>query len=76
MRMDPAIRTSDDPLAKVKGLIQDMTEMLEAQAYCDKELTETHVNKDEKTNEIIKVVHQDGFHDVSSSPTPNRSSGT
>merc|ERR1711935_956818 len=63
MRMDAAIRNSDDPFAKVKGLIQEMIETLEAQAeadatekaYCDKELAETNAKKDEKTNEIKKL---------------------
>merc|ERR1711956_181830 len=60
---DAAIRTSDDPFAKVKALIQDMLETLEAQAeadatekaYCDKELAETNAKKDEKANEIKKL---------------------
>merc|ERR1712113_442407 len=63
LRMDAAVRTSDDPFAKVKGLIQDMLETLEEQAeadatekaYCDKELAETKAKKDEKTNEINKL---------------------
>jgi len=63
MRMDAAIRTSDDPFAKVKGLIKDMIETLEEQAeadatekaYCDKELAETNAKKDAKTTEIKKL---------------------
>merc|ERR1719458_492471 len=63
MRMDAAIRTSEDPFAKVKGLIQDMIETLEKQAeadatekaYCDKELAETNAKKDAKTTEIKKL---------------------
>jgi len=63
LRMDAAIRTTDDPFTKLKGLISDMIETLEEQAesdatekaYCDKELAETDAKKDEKTNEIKKL---------------------
>merc|ERR1719493_379698 len=63
MQMGAVMRTSDDPFAKVKGLIQDMIETLEKQAeadatekaYCDKELAETNAKKDAKTTEIKKL---------------------
>eukprot|EP00408_Alexandrium_pacificum_P061368 CAMPEP_0171171912 /NCGR_PEP_ID=MMETSP0790-20130122/9455_1 /TAXON_ID=2925 /ORGANISM="Alexandrium catenella, Strain OF101" /LENGTH=686 /DNA_ID=CAMNT_0011636767 /DNA_START=54 /DNA_END=2114 /DNA_ORIENTATION=+ len=53
----------EDPFGKVKGLIADMIERLEAEAdadathkaYCDKEMAETHTKKDDKTNEIEKL---------------------
>lgn len=66
-RMSSTIRFSsgskDDIFAKVKGLIQDMIEKLEAEAeadatkkaYCDKELAETNQKKDDKTAEIEKL---------------------
>merc|ERR1740129_331171 len=51
---------SQDPFGKIKGLISDMIEKLEAaagadatlKAYCDKELSETNTKKSEKTAEI------------------------
>mmetsp|Transcript_17610 Transcript_17610/g.44316 ORF Transcript_17610/g.44316 Transcript_17610/m.44316 type:complete len:691 (+) Transcript_17610:95-2167(+) len=69
-RMTSAIRagshSGDDVFGKIKGLITDMIEKLEAEAeadatkkaYCDKELAETNQKKDEKTTEIEKMSTQ------------------
>merc|ERR1719277_505036 len=54
---------SGDPFSKIKGLIADMIDKLEAEAsadatkkaYCDKELNETNTKKSEKTAEIEKL---------------------
>jgi len=66
-RMASAMRvTTDsgvDPFGKVKGLIADMISRLEAdaeadathKAYCDKEISESNVKKDDKTAEITKL---------------------
>jgi len=53
----------DDIFAKIKGLISDMIGKLEAEAegdatekaFCDKELGETNMKKDDKTSEIEKL---------------------
>merc|ERR1712190_677176 len=63
-RIDASTRSgSGDSFAKIKGLISDMIEKLEAEAgadatkkaYCDKELKETNAKKSEKTAEIEKL---------------------
>merc|ERR1719335_2036109 len=65
--MASAMRVSSgagqDPFGKVKGLIRDMVTKLEEaaetdashKAYCDKELAESNVKKDDKTAEIEKM---------------------
>merc|ERR1719326_1836141 len=63
-RMQSASRsTTSDPFKKVKGMIKDMIEKLldEAEAdatkkaYCDKEMSETQQNQDEKESDIEKL---------------------
>jgi len=61
--MHSGINTGADPFVKIKGLISDMIERLEAEAgadatkkaYCDKELRETNEKKSDKTAEISKL---------------------
>jgi hypothetical protein len=52
-----------DPFAKIKGMIQEMIEKLveeagkeaEHKAYCDKEMGETKVKKEDKTDEVTDL---------------------
>jgi len=62
-QMASAMRYSDDPFGKVKGLISDMISRLEAdasvdashKAYCDKEFKESTAKKDDKTAVVEKL---------------------
>jgi len=67
MRMASVVRVSsangDDPFAKIKGLISDMIDKLEAEAaadaehkaFCDKELSENEEKEADKIAEIEKL---------------------
>ncbi|CAK0845930.1 unnamed protein product [Prorocentrum cordatum] len=67
MRMASVVRVSsangDDPFAKIKGLISDMIDKLEAEAaadaehkaFCDKELSENEEKEADKIAEIEKI---------------------
>jgi len=62
-RMESAMRTSDDPFAKVKGLIGEMIDRLQAEmdadatqkAFCDKEMSESNAKKDENDATLEKL---------------------
>merc|ERR1712217_930903 len=62
-RVSTALKSSQDPFTKIKGLISDMIARLENEAdadashkaYCDKELGETNVKHADKTAEIEKL---------------------
>merc|ERR1719282_2031906 len=61
--MASVMESTADPFGKVKGLISDLIERLEAdaeadathKAYCDKELAETKEKQADKTEEIKKL---------------------
>jgi chromosome segregation ATPase len=59
-RIQSAAMLGEDPFAKIKGLISEMIEKLEAEAakeaahkaFCDKELSETKAKKEDKETEL------------------------
>merc|ERR1719453_1965515 len=59
-RIQTASMLGEDPFAKIKGLISEMIEKLEAEAakeaahkaFCDKELSETKAKKEDKETEL------------------------
>merc|ERR1719271_1047423 len=62
-RLRMASLMSADPFAKIKGMIQEMIEKLVAEAekeaehkaYCDKEMGETKVKQEDKTDEVTDL---------------------
>merc|ERR1719450_781619 len=59
-RIQSAAMLGEDPFAKIKGLISEMIEKLEAdaakepghKAFCDKEMSETKAKKEEKESDL------------------------
>merc|ERR1719353_2632144 len=62
-RIQSAAMLGEDPFAKIKGLISEMIEKLEAEAakeaahkaFCDKEMSETKAKKEDKEKELGEI---------------------